>query len=497
MAETVPTLKHIFVLMLENRSFDHMLGFSGISGSDAFTRKPTAINGLSGSEYNIYNNQRYTVTKRADWSMQHDPGHEFDDTVMELCGKGHPYFPGLPYPAVDCSGFVQNYAEKKGVTDPGEIMMCQDPSQIPVLMHLAQEFVVCDNWYSSLPGPTWPNRFFVNSGSSGGLDHSPSTAEIYGWMNYGFNFPNGTIFHKPLNWRVYADTIFPISNAVVIQHGWPTSSPVRQFSSFAADVNRPDYPAQYTFIEPNYGHFYSDYKRGNSQHPLDTVIGGEIFIQRVYNAIRSSPVWNSSALIITWDEHGGFYDHVPPPKATAPGDTQWEKNHYTKFGFTFEQLGVRVPAVIVSPLISRNLIDHTVFDHSSIAPTVEAQFGLGHLTERDRNAYTLLGLFKNAELRTDTLPKLEFHAEPAAPEPGYYEKEIPVRPMDSVDEGNSPAFLYLAYLRDLTISPQEKYQEIKERVQSIKTRGEAADYVNEVRAKAAGQSERAAAAGQS
>jgi len=129
-----------------------------------------------------------------------------------------------------------------------------------------------------------------------------------------------------------------------------------EFQRVRSDVAKRDYPWLYTWIEPNYGDVASrTYKGGNSQHPLDGVTHGEALIKATYEAIRNSPHWNNSLLIVTWDEHGGFYDHVAPPRnAEPPGDTQ-PGSKYNQYGFTFGQYGVRVPAIVVSPLIPTNI----------------------------------------------------------------------------------------------------------------------------------------------
>src|SRR3954467_4338211 len=192
---------HVFVLMLENRSFDHLLGFSGISGTDAATDESSSINGLSGSEANSYNSTTFTVSQPADYAMAVDPGHEFLDVLCQMCGPGAVYSPTGVYPAIDCSGFVASYAAAAARAnlqrDPGEILKCYSPSQLPVLTALAKEFAVCDAWHASMPGPTWPNRMFVHAASSAGLDHSPTTAEIALWeFGAGYPFSNGTIFDR-------------------------------------------------------------------------------------------------------------------------------------------------------------------------------------------------------------------------------------------------------------------------------------------------------------
>ena len=257
-----------------------------------------------------------------------------------------------------------------------------------------------------MPGPTWPNRFFVHAASSAGLDHSPTTAEIILWESLaGLSFNHGTIFDRmnsaKVKWRLYAGDAFPIVAALKgIQ-----LTLVHPYRQFLNDIAAPNYPAVYTFIEPSYN-VLSDYKCSTSQHPLDDVTRGESLIKCTYEAIRNSPVWNDSLLIITWDEHGGFYDHAAPPRAVAPGDTAPGPKH-SQFGFTFDQYGPRVPAVVISPRIPRNVVDHRVYDHTSILATLEASFGMAPLTQRDASANQLLPLLSLPSPRTDcpeTLP---------------------------------------------------------------------------------------------
>jgi phospholipase C len=159
---------------------------------------------------------------------------------------------------------------------------------------------------------------------------------------------------------------------------------------FAADLQQP-YPWPYTFIEPNYGDF-NTYAGGSSQHPMDDVYGGERLLAAVVEAIQQSPYWESSVLIVCYDEHGGFYDHVPGPDAVPPGDNpDYGLNQHR---FDFSKLGVRVPAMIVSPLADAG-IDHTVYDHSSVCKFLEELWGLKHLTERDRAAKSPLSTLRD------------------------------------------------------------------------------------------------------
>ena len=424
-----PRIEHIFVLMLENRSFDHMLGFSELDGADAVTGAPTSANDLRAGFTNPFPGHPTPVPARtpaayAITTAMKGPGHEFDSVVTQLCwSEEHPDVefpgPGAGYPPITNRGFVADYVDE-GSPRPRRIMRCYAPEQLPVLNQLAREFAVCDAWFSSLPGPTFPNRFFAHAATSGGLDGSPSGLEI-GWNTIfdGFRFNNGTIFDRLdeacIDWEVVKGDAFP---AVLSLAGMMYNSVVRgRFTDFPDFVSRladGGSAPPYVFIEPDYGNILPgtsrDYTCGNSQHPLDDVTAGERLIKDTYEAIRNSELWESSVLVITWDEHGGFVDHVEPGPAVPPGDgvSEAENVHY---GFGFDVLGPRVPAVVISPLIPRNVIDHTEYDHASIPATIERNFGLDALTARDAAANDLLHLLSLEAPRSDTPTVLDPPAE--------------------------------------------------------------------------------------
>jgi len=475
-------IEHVFVLMLENRSFDHMLGFGSITGTDAETGGATEVDGLNGNESNLYNGAEYKVTAGADWVISTDPGHEFPNVLEQLCGPGAVYAKGGTYPAINNSGFVASYATERGA-DPREIMKCYAPGQLPVLNALAREFVVCDNWHAPMPGPTWPNRMFVHGASSGGLDHSPSTLEIAGWESIrGFPMPNGTIFDRlnaaGIPRRLYAGDDFPMVSALRGIH----LDDIRHYDLFAGDVAQASYPDRYIFIEPSYD-VLNDYRNGNSQHPLGDVTKGEALIKATYEALRKSPIWTSSLLIVTWGEHGGFYDHAAPPRAVAPGDTA-PGNHLNANGFTFEQYGPRVPAVVISPLIPKNLVDHRVYDHTSILATVESLFGLAPLTQRDAKANRLNELATLATARDDAPERLPAPAVSGATPAAASEEGATVsRPAATVNQGNLPALLHAAMQQDLKASGERAREAIVKTVASIETRAQACAYLQEVRKK--------------
>jgi len=486
-------IKHVFVLMLENRSFDHLLGFSRIFGTDAVSGRNTTVNGLSGTETNSYNGKVATVSHPADFAMVVDPGHEFSDVLCQLSGPAAKYTPSGKYPAIDNSGFAASYAgvcsKANQQRDVSEILKCYSLDQLPVLSALAQEFAVCDCWHASMPGPTWPNRMFVHAASSAGLDHSPTTAEIALWeIASGFSFPNGDIFDrissKGLQRRLYAGDSFPMMAALKgIQ-----LDDIRPYEKFAADLQGP-FAYNYVFIEPSYA-LLNDYKGSTSEHPLDDVRLGEGLIKSTYEAMRNSAVWKNSVLIITWDEHGGFFDHALPPAAVAPGDTTPTADH-NKYGFTFEQYGPRVPAVVISPWIPRNVVDHRLYDHSSIPATVEKLFGIDPLTERDRAANSVLPLLSLDAARDNTPTTLpspagvqerEMLSMVIAPS-AIYAQATGSRPHDSVNDGSLPVILQAAMRQDIQLSPPGERNRIIAKVAALKTRSDAAAYLAAVSAK--------------
>jgi phospholipase C len=167
-------------------------------------------------------------------------------------------------------------------------------------------------------------------------------------------------------------------------------------------------------------------------HPLDDVIRGERLVKSVYESIRNSPHWERSVLLVLFDEHGGFYDHVAPPAAVNPGDTITQA--YVRNNFQFDQLGVRVPALVISPYIRRGTIDHTDYDHTSMPATVERLFGMKPLTERDKAANDLLHMFTLSQPRQDTPTQLR---EPA----------VNPHPLDCADESQDALMIRRSELR--------------------------------------------------
>ena len=396
-AQSFEKIEHFVVLMLENRSFDHLLGW--LKATDP------RVDGLTGGEScpDPYpgGTSPVNVAPATAFAMPFDPGHEFEDIQMQLYGSNGatPPAPNPPANPAPMTGFVASAypaAQKAGVPqDRVGVMEYFPPDSLSVLATLARQFALFNFWHSSLPGPTWPNRFFVHAATSGGLTDSPDTPSTVG----GFTFPNKTIYDKlkaaGKNWRIYHDGL-PQSigiDSLRTEYVDMFTTNFREFQYFMDDIQNAALP-EYTFIEPQYD-IGGNYANGNSMHPLNDVRLGQQLVKTVYEAIRQSlDYWQNTMLIITFDEHGGFFDHVPPPKTVPTGDDTRYSNPAHPFGF--DLLGVRVPAIVISAYTEKGTVigadpsdPATLFDHTSILRTVELRFNLQSLTGRDAQANTL------------------------------------------------------------------------------------------------------------
>jgi phospholipase C len=192
-------------------------------------------------------------------------------------------------------------------------------------------------------------------------------------------------------------------------------------------------------------------------------------------------VWNTSVLIITWDEHGGFFDHVAPPAAPPPGDPSPKDNN--KYGFAFDRFGPRVPALVISPHIPRNVIDHRVYDHASIPATIERAFGLAPLTRRDALANAPTSLLTLPAPRNDA--PLTIGPAMAPITRSDLATVTPLHPSAPVEQDHVAAFLAAAATQDLALSGPGQRAAIAARVKAIRTHAEAHVYMAEVERRAA------------
>jgi len=392
------SVQHIVQLMLENRSFDHMLGFlyPGKAGPNG-----EPFEGLAGTESNtdgsgnVVSVYPIDTTKPGAYFMPGaDPGEGYANTNAQLFGTGKAPAP----PVATMSGFVTNFAaaitfDEQNHRTPlagtvaSDIMGVFTPESLPVMSGLAGGFAVCDHWYSSVPTETFPNRAFACAGTSQGhmndATASYTVQSIFGLMSA-----------HSLSWKIYGYNAEPLTRANFPDTQSAPDTNFGKFADFQADCANGTLPA-YSFLEPSWG------SAGNSQHPNYDVALGEGLIQQVYQALRGGPGWDQTLLIISYDEHGGLYDHVPPPaNAVPPDDSPGE------FGFDFRRFGVRVPAVLVSPLIAAGTIFNvpagsTPIDHTSVLKTIEVRWGLPSLTARDAAAPDLGDVLTLTTPRTD------------------------------------------------------------------------------------------------
>ena len=401
-------IRHIVVLMLENRSFDHMLGDASKIYPDL---EGIPQNGPKYRNISSASAKPYEQTPNAAERIKIGLPHEHTDVLKQLDnGTSHPM-----------GGFVDSYLDVPGVseTNAGQVeqVMAYFPlgataaaDSLPALHALARNFLVCDHWFSSMPGPTWPNRFFIHSGTCLGHTLMPTREH----PEYMHSYDQDTIYDRlttaSKSWRIYHDGI---PQSLVMKHMWREFG-ISLFTDNYASMNEFYDDAQgaeaafpkYAFIEPSY--FGST---ENDQHPPTGVTPGEQLIANVYNAIRGNDaLWKSTLLIVTYDEHGGFFDHVPPPASIAPDE-------FTK-EFNFSQLGPRVPTILVSPWVRRGVCK-TQFDHTSVLRYACDKWGMEPLGKRaasSAGAYQsksfLSELNKLAAPREDTPPSISARALP-------------------------------------------------------------------------------------
>jgi phospholipase C len=354
-------LKHIVVLMMENRSFDHMLG--------SLKAVDPRIDGISDG----LSNPDTTGTQikpqaLADFQGQLDPDPDHHFPAVDLQIFGGDTSPGR---VANMQGFVKSYFnQRRDVKHSQMIMYYFKQSALPVLTKLALEFAVFNRWFASIPGPTICNRAFAHYGTSfGRVDMNP----------FDVIEPFKSIYNRLINAKhtakvYYYDTTSSTMEVVNLLQNQPQL--FGTFKQFKSDCDKGLLP-EYSFIEPNYNDHDTDSGEevANDQHPDHDVLAGESFIAEVYMRIRENPkLWPNTALLVVYDEHGGIFDHVVPPACTPDKFTAPANSTGTGMEFKFDRLGVRVPAILISPWIPKNTVVDRVFDHASIPATANKFF---------------------------------------------------------------------------------------------------------------------------
>lgn len=365
---------HVVVLMLENRSFDHILGGLAIDGLDG-VRPEFSNDDLDGVPIHVRATSRRTTAP--------DPVHDFKSVAHQLIGNG---------------GFVSAYQKDHHLTreDAGNVMEYYETDSLPVTHALATEYLVSDRWFCSVPTGTIPNRLFTVAGSSRGrIDNALL-------LPFPVLYDMPTVFDRLGDaWAVYNDqlplvTLFGQHAREFLASRHEATSRFRSIDQFVDDAARGRLP-RYSFIEPVY---LGD--QANCAHPPQDMWDAEELLARIYVAVREGPAWERTLLVLVYDEHGGFFDHVAPPEdAASPGTGEG--------GFEFRRLGPRVPSIIISPWVGSGVWRpaNGFLDHTSLIATVTRRWRLGHLTERDHRAADLRPALSADAPRTDDASTLD------------------------------------------------------------------------------------------
>ena len=312
----------------------------------------------------------------------------------------------------------------------------------------------------------------------------------------GYKFENGTFFDllskHEIDWVIFEGDEFPVAFALDGMNQHALANHFIEFDEFEDEINRNDFHAKYIFIEPTYNALsvsHEMYVCGTSMHPRDDVSRGERLIKKVYETIRNSRIWEQSALVILFDEHGGFFDHVIPPKVTPPGDKTLDHDN-TRHGFRFDQLGPRVPAIVVSPWIPRNVVDSTMYDHTSVLATVERLLGLPALTNRDASALDFLHLFSLSAPR-ETPTGLGNAADSGFLCGNDDDRDQGIGMLSQAinvlagepksDEGSLPGFLQIASRRHLLLTPPDQRADEIVRLRSLRSTDEMRSFLEDLR----------------
>ena len=478
MVGTNQRFDHVVAVMFENRSFDNLLGhlyepgevpsFEGVIGKDLSNPIPSYAPGA----------ERGVVPLHVATSMNApnpDAGEEHPHTNTQLFGivapesnRFAPYeimqppfnAPEDPAAVPTMDGFVLDYVNTfrsemdrlPEYDEYAQIMSCYTPEQVPVISAIARGFATFDHWFCEVPSQTFTNRSFYHAGTASGLvvnAAQPAPGEELPALD---SFPRHnnaeTIFERieaaGLSWRVYVDPAMPFSITGLIHTPRLRDRFATHFSTvddFLHDAEHGTLPS-YSFIEPNLLHAHNDYHPafnaifpGLSADPPSSILGGEDLLARLYSAIRSSSTANGSnyantLFMVSFDEHGGTYDHVPPPSAPPPDPAAPPG----EMGFRFDRSGVRIPTLAISAYIDPKTVVTEEYRNTSVIRTLRERFSLGSpLSGRDAIAADIAPILARDKPRPpEDWPKVT--ARPVPPLPG---------PMAQLDKPLPPLGKYL------------------------------------------------------
>ncbi|MBV8982722.1 MAG: alkaline phosphatase family protein [Acidimicrobiia bacterium] len=374
-------INHIVVMMQENRSADHYLGQLHFEGQPGYQPEPPGASNPNPLDplappIKAYHETRYCEPADLDhsWNGSHT---EWDNGAMDGFTKAN-----------------VNSADPTGSRTMGYF----DKTDLPFYYGLDNTFATSDTYFDSVLSQTFPNRFYELAGTSFGhiANDLPTSDPVNG-------FSQKTIFEnldaKGISWKVYFSQIpFAAEFSYVRNHAAGHLFPISQYYVDAATGQLP----QVSYVDPI---FVASANTETDEHPPSNIQVGEKFTAGVVKALMKSPNWSSSALFLTYDENGGFYDHVPPPAAVTPDDIPPMLQPGDAPG-AFDHLGFRVPVSVVSPYSKPHYVSHITYDHTSTLKFIETRFGLPPLTRRDAAAADMTDFFDFSHAAFATPPKL-------------------------------------------------------------------------------------------
>jgi phospholipase C len=379
-------IETIVVIMQENRSFDHYFGHFGkyagrtdVESAPETASNPARAGDVSSATIPYEHAGHYCFLDTAHgWTKSHK---QVNGGKMDGFYETNHDIPGevMPDPTM-------------ALRDGARAMWWYDERELPYYYALAKEFAIADHYFASLQGPTWPNRmFFVAATSFGRASNTFPNIDAYEYPN------NDVVIHDELekrhvDWKLYSDGPPTVATVVNFQLAtrWAPRDVKFVMSEFYADAAAGKLPPV-VWVESNA--LKNGEWDGDNEHPPAQLQVGQKWTHDVLKALMTGPQWSKMAVFITYDEHGGLYDHVPPPKACKPDDKGPIDDEGQPLEGAFDELGVRVPMLVVSPYAKRGHVSHAVYDHTSILRFIEAKHRVPALTGRDANANIPIDFF--------------------------------------------------------------------------------------------------------
>ena len=445
-------LKHIVVVMLENRSFDNFCGWLYGDGEEPKVFLPAgSLKTYNGLKPHFSNPSSFTppmqpvtvaIGTNSFTVPDPDPEETFDDVTEQLYGPEAPN----PDPQFPMQGFVVNY-EKTRAGNPNQIMQTYTPEQLPVLSALARNYAISDAWFCSVPSQTWPNRALCTPALRNGNVNNGDVPDPLCWnVDTIFN----VLRQAGKSWTVYSDapTIEPSLTRTMFPKLWDPflDGHFQRFNSFQHACATNALP-QYSFLEPGF------LQNANDAHPPHNVAAAEQFLYDIWTALSTSAAWQNTLLIVTFDEHGGCYDHVLPPTGATTPDSA---SNPGQENFRFDRFGVRVPTILVSPYIEAGTVfrsnTNVPYDHSSVLATVRDWLNIPEAqmlpSSRIKAAPTM------AQVLTLATPRIDL---PAIPKPAATTTGSPLTfPINDLQKSIVTGMAVRANMDPLAVVPQIK-----------------------------------------